>query len=162
MDIPTQCRSEIGISNPQPWVSFCSTSTTSTNFLHNDTSRVMSLATLSFPPLPSQDPPSTPSEPISAPQSPSSPTSPSHISHSASSSVSTTSEAEDDEAQREWQESLAQLTLLFNLVLLPFIGKYFGRKFAYFSIFPTPDCLYPQFQGSFKRHALCFHCQGCW
>jgi hypothetical protein len=24
--------------------------------------------------------------------------------------------------------------LLFNLVLLPFAGKYFGRRFAYFSM----------------------------
>ena len=41
-------------------------------------------------------------------------------------------------AEQEWQESLAQLALLFNLVLLPFAGKYFGRKFAYFSTSPPP------------------------
>jgi hypothetical protein len=81
----------------------------------------MSLNPLSFPPLPSQE---------LHPSSPTSASSPIHLSHSDT--ASTTSE--DDEAEREWQESLAQLTLLFNLVLLPFAGKYFGRKFAYFSM----------------------------
>jgi Mitochondrial import 2 len=56
-----------------------------------------------------------------------------HISPSEADSASTTSE-EDDLAEQAWQESLDQLTLLFNLVLLPFAGKYFGRKFAYFSM----------------------------
>ena len=46
-------------------------------------------------------------------------------------------EEELDTAEIEWQESLSQLTLLFNLVLLPLTGKYFGRKFAYFRI---PRC----------------------
>lgn len=81
----------------------------------------MSLNPLSFPPLPSQDP------------SRESSSSPDHI--TVSDTASTISE-EDDLAEQEWQESLAQLTLLFNLVILPFAGKYFGRKFAYFSTFP--------------------------
>lgn len=42
------------------------------------------------------------------------------------------SEAESD-AQREWERSLEQLQLLLTMVLIPFAGKYFGRKFAYWS-----------------------------
>src|SRR5947207_4440002 len=90
------------------------------------TARPMSLNPLSFPPLPSPSIPPETSSPIS---------SSSAIRISSSSTASTTSE-EDDLAEQEWQESLAQLTLLFNLVLLPFAGKYFGRRFAYFSISP--------------------------
>lgn len=42
------------------------------------------------------------------------------------------SEAESD-AQREWEASLEQLQLLLTMVLVPFVGKYLGRKFAYWS-----------------------------
>ena len=42
------------------------------------------------------------------------------------------SEGESD-AQREWEASLEQLQLLLTMVLIPFVGKYFGRKFAYWS-----------------------------
>ena len=50
--------------------------------------------------------------------------------------VYTTEEEDDDDesssdADLEWQESIDQLLLLLNLVLLPFAGKYFGRKLAY-------------------------------
>ena len=51
--------------------------------------------------------------------------------------VYTTEEEDDDDdddlsdADTEWQESIDQLLLLLNLVLLPFAGKYFGRKLAY-------------------------------
>ena len=37
----------------------------------------------------------------------------------------------DAEAEREWRESLQQLQLLLTMVLVPYIGKYFGRKCAY-------------------------------
>lgn len=53
-----------------------------------------------------------------------------------STSASTTSlspseeEAESD-AEREWRESLQQLELLLTMVLVPYLGKYFGRKAAY-------------------------------
>lgn len=39
----------------------------------------------------------------------------------------------DSDAQREWEASLEQLQLLLTMVLIPFAGKYFGRKFAYWS-----------------------------
>ncbi len=36
-----------------------------------------------------------------------------------------------DDAEREWRESIEQLELLLSMVLVPFVGKYFGRKCAY-------------------------------
>ncbi|KAH8835274.1 hypothetical protein DL96DRAFT_1702272 [Flagelloscypha sp. PMI_526] len=41
---------------------------------------------------------------------------------------------EDEEyllAQREWEESLAQLQQVVAVVLLPFVGKWLGRKWSY-------------------------------
>jgi hypothetical protein len=51
-------------------------------------------------------------------------------------STSATSSAVDDDeyisdAEREWRESLQQMELLLTMVLVPYIGKYFGRKCAY-------------------------------
>jgi hypothetical protein len=50
-------------------------------------------------------------------------------------SSSTNSSADDDEyisdAEREWRESLQQLELLLTMVVVPAMGKYFGRKCAY-------------------------------
>ena len=37
----------------------------------------------------------------------------------------------DSDAEREWRESLQQLELLLSMVIVPYLGKYFGRKFAY-------------------------------
>ncbi|KAF9523610.1 hypothetical protein CPB83DRAFT_775206 [Crepidotus variabilis] len=34
-------------------------------------------------------------------------------------------------AQEEWEESLAQLSQLVSVVLLPFFGKWFGRKVSH-------------------------------
>lgn len=47
--------------------------------------------------------------------------------------TSTTSHDEQGEsdADREWRESLQQLELLLTMVLIPYMGKYYGRKFAY-------------------------------
>lgn len=45
--------------------------------------------------------------------------------------------SEDDyDAQREWEQSLEQLQLLLSMILVPFAGKYLGRKFAYWSTIP--------------------------
>lgn len=38
---------------------------------------------------------------------------------------------EESDAEREWKESLQQLELLLTMVVIPYIGKYFGRKCAY-------------------------------
>jgi hypothetical protein len=48
-------------------------------------------------------------------------------------SSETDSEYESD-AQKEWERSLDQLQLLLTMVLVPFVGKYLGRKFAYWSV----------------------------
>ncbi len=37
------------------------------------------------------------------------------------------------DAQKEWEESLQQLELLLTMVVVPYMGKFFGRKFAYYS-----------------------------
>ena len=51
----------------------------------------------------------------------------------------TSSSADDDEylsdAEREWRESLQQMELLLTMVLVPYVGKYFGRKCAYWGAF---------------------------
>ena len=40
-------------------------------------------------------------------------------------------DGEETDAEREWKESLQQLELLLTMVVVPYIGKYFGRKCAY-------------------------------
>ena len=43
-------------------------------------------------------------------------------------------ESEDQsDAQAEWEASLQQLELVLTMVIVPYAGKYFGRKFAYWS-----------------------------
>ncbi|KAG5980230.1 hypothetical protein E4U55_004253 [Claviceps digitariae] len=39
----------------------------------------------------------------------------------------------DSDAQAEWERSLEQLQLLLTMMIVPWMGKYFGRKFAYWS-----------------------------
>lgn len=56
---------------------------------------------------------------------------------SISSGVLSSSEADSAEAQREWEESLEQVQLLLTMVVVPFAGKYLGRKFAYWSGYPS-------------------------
>jgi uncharacterized Fe-S cluster-containing MiaB family protein len=49
------------------------------------------------------------------------------------SDLDTLSEYSSD-AEAEWRESIEQLELLLSMVLVPFIGKYFGRRCAYWSM----------------------------
>ena len=35
------------------------------------------------------------------------------------------------DAEKEWKESLQQLELLLTMVVVPYVGKYFGRKCAF-------------------------------
>lgn len=42
----------------------------------------------------------------------------------------------DSEAQEEWERSLEQLQLLLTMIIIPFVGKYFGRRFAYWGEHP--------------------------
>ncbi|KAJ4993818.1 hypothetical protein SVAN01_00872 [Stagonosporopsis vannaccii] len=62
-------------------------------------------------------------------------------------SSSTSSSADDDEyvsdAEREWRESLQQMELLLTMVMVPYIGKYFGRKFAYYGWAKFMEWKYP-------------------
>lgn len=51
----------------------------------------------------------------------------------SSTSVSPSEEEAISDAEREWRESLQQLELLLTMVLVPYLGKYFGRKCAYWS-----------------------------
>ncbi|KAH7136038.1 hypothetical protein B0J11DRAFT_502834 [Dendryphion nanum] len=59
----------------------------------------------------------------------------------------TTSSIDDDEyisdAEREWRESLQQLELLLTMVLVPYLGKYFGRKCAYWGWTKYMEWKYP-------------------
>jgi hypothetical protein len=43
-------------------------------------------------------------------------------------------EGERYDAEQEWKESLQQLELLLTMVVIPYIGKYFGRKCAYWGM----------------------------
>ncbi|KAL4879589.1 hypothetical protein BJY04DRAFT_193195 [Aspergillus karnatakaensis] len=45
----------------------------------------------------------------------------------------TDSDYSDSDAEAEWQESIEQLELLLSMVLVPFLGKYLGRRCAYWS-----------------------------
>jgi hypothetical protein len=41
---------------------------------------------------------------------------------------------DESDAQKEWEASLQQLELVLTMVIVPYAGKYFGRKFAYWSM----------------------------
>ncbi|RPB21267.1 hypothetical protein L211DRAFT_446375 [Terfezia boudieri ATCC MYA-4762] len=56
------------------------------------------------------------------------------LSGSDSLSDSETSDSED-EAEREWRESLKELELVASMVLVPFLGKWVGRRCAYWGEF---------------------------
>ncbi|KAJ4374501.1 hypothetical protein N0V86_007370 [Didymella sp. IMI 355093] len=62
-------------------------------------------------------------------------------SSSASSSVDEDEYVSD--AEREWRESLQQMELLLTMVMVPYIGKYFGRKFAYYGWAKFMEWKYP-------------------
>ncbi|CAG9943501.1 unnamed protein product [Clonostachys rosea f. rosea IK726] len=39
----------------------------------------------------------------------------------------------DSDAQAEWDRSMEQLQLMLTMMIIPFVGKFLGRKFAYWS-----------------------------
>ncbi|KAI0639703.1 hypothetical protein C8Q77DRAFT_1152661 [Trametes polyzona] len=43
------------------------------------------------------------------------------------------SDEEDRIAEQEWQESLQQLQQLFAIVLLPYLGKFLGRRWSHWA-----------------------------
>ncbi|KAK8218999.1 hypothetical protein HDK77DRAFT_498437 [Phyllosticta capitalensis] len=60
-----------------------------------------------------------------------------------SSSSDLSSDYDDNDAEREWRESLQQLELLLTMVVVPYLGKYFGRKCAYWSWAKFMEWKYP-------------------
>ncbi|KAI5359565.1 hypothetical protein Slin14017_G104670 [Septoria linicola] len=58
-------------------------------------------------------------------------------------SVSPSEEEAYSDAEREWRESLQQLELMLTLVLIPYLGKYFGRKCAYYGWGKFMEWKYP-------------------
>lgn len=49
----------------------------------------------------------------------------------------------ESDAQKEWEASLLQLELILTMVIVPYAGKYFGRKFAYWSWAKYMQWMYP-------------------
>jgi len=58
--------------------------------------------------------------------------------------VTVSDDYSDSDAEREWKESLQQLELLLTMVIVPYLGKYFGRKFAYWGT--TSPYVKPQYR----------------
>lgn len=52
------------------------------------------------------------------------------------------SEEEEKRAQEEWEESIKQLNLAFQVIVLPFFGKWLGRKWSYWGKSFAAVCLY--------------------
>jgi hypothetical protein len=46
-------------------------------------------------------------------------------------------------AQREWEESLEQLQELVSIVVLPYLGRFLGRKWSYWRTFASHLALQP-------------------
>ncbi|KAK5164756.1 uncharacterized protein LTR77_009419 [Saxophila tyrrhenica] len=61
----------------------------------------------------------------------------------SSTSASPSEDEEMSDAEREWRESLQQLELLLTMVLVPYLGKYFGRKCAYWGWAKFMEWKYP-------------------
>lgn len=75
-------------------------------------------------------PPSKPQESMT--RSRSSSTSSTSSSNSTSSSLYETDSEADNEAQLQFEESVRQLQSLVNLVVVPWVSRYFGRKWSYY------------------------------
>jgi len=59
--------------------------------------------------------------------------------HLSSAASSYDSDEEYQIAQREWEESLGQLQQLVAAVLLPFFGKWLGRRWSHIGSFLLND-----------------------
>jgi hypothetical protein len=73
--------------------------------------------------------------------------------HTDSSTASESEFGSDDQLalQREWEQQVDQFKLLFQIVVCPFVGKFFGRKFGYF-------CRSPPFPPTAQRNATLTAC----
>ncbi|KAL4960748.1 uncharacterized protein BDV14DRAFT_181827 [Aspergillus stella-maris] len=61
----------------------------------------------------------------------------------SASDLDTLSDYSDSDAEAEWQESIEQLELLLTMVLVPFVGKFLGRKCAYWGWTRFMEWKYP-------------------
>ncbi|KAJ9293130.1 hypothetical protein DTO271G3_8074 [Paecilomyces variotii] len=59
------------------------------------------------------------------------------------SDVGSLSDDDYSDADEEWKESIQQLELLLTMVLVPFIGKYMGRRCAYWGWTKFMEWKYP-------------------
>ncbi|EFR02853.1 hypothetical protein MGYG_05854 [Nannizzia gypsea CBS 118893] len=50
---------------------------------------------------------------------------------------------DESDAEAEWRESLQQLEMLLTMVLIPFVGKFLGRKCAYWGWGKVMEWKYP-------------------
>ncbi|ODN79610.1 hypothetical protein L202_03553 [Cryptococcus amylolentus CBS 6039] len=85
-------------------------------------------------PIPWHPPPSGPSQPPhpSPPSYPSSFGTDSDI--DSGSDISSDDESElDAMIQEEWEESLRQFEVVVSIVVIPYFGKWFGRKWAFWA-----------------------------
>lgn len=57
--------------------------------------------------------------------------------------VTVSEDEHETDAEREWKESMQQLELLLSMVLIPYLGKYFGRKFAFWGWKQFMEWKYP-------------------
>lgn len=55
-----------------------------------------------------------------------------HYSDAVSDSDGSTSSSYQRALEQEWQDQLDQLKLILQIIVFPFVGKFFGRKFGYF------------------------------
>jgi hypothetical protein len=47
----------------------------------------------------------------------------------------------DEEAamiQEEWEESLRQIEVVLSIIIIPFFGRWYGRRFSYWGELPLP------------------------
>ena len=90
---------------------------------------------------------SSSSQYIYPPPSPSPSSDPDSLPDSAPSddTTSTSDDEGESDAEKEWKESLQQLELILTMVLVPYAGKYFGRKCAYWGGCAVPlfSCALP-------------------
>ncbi|RAL02905.1 uncharacterized protein BO80DRAFT_423356 [Aspergillus ibericus CBS 121593] len=61
----------------------------------------------------------------------------------SASDLDSLSDSDYSDAEEEWRESIEQLELLLTMVLVPFVGKYLGRKCAYWSWTRFMEWKYP-------------------
>ena len=96
-----------------------------------------------------------PTDPVS-PLSPSSPIDSLLPDSAPSSDISSLDENEESDAEREWKESLQQIELLLTMVVVPYVGKYFGRRCAFWGEWlETKKQKHPAFKGWMKGGVLC-------